>query len=266
MIKAMRSETIHLGGTARCPEDIASLHKLNLRFAEISIRDLDLFLIQKERYAALKEKLGLYYVCHGPQEGDPNDKIQLEQRYLPRLLRIISLMPELGMKILTLHCWLDSRHVKKDAVLFKIRLLDKVVEQADKAGISICLENLSESAGHLQGVLKAIPGLNLTLDIGHAQLLTRKNNACAIMEMFPERIRHIHLHDNRGGNSPIDDIHLPPGEGIIDFIPVFKKIREISYCRTMTLELKPDGIKQCLGYVQGLLQSSLSSENDLHEK
>ena len=73
------------------------------------------------------------------------------------------------------------------------------------------------------------------------------------IEKFPERIKHVHLHDNRGGNSHTDDLHLPPGEGVIDFQGLFEALRLIHYDRTVTLELKPHEIRKCLAYVSELV-------------
>ena len=93
----------------------------------------------------------------------------------------------------------------------------------------------------------------LTLDLGHAELLCEENRSPGFIEQFPGRIQHIHLHDNRGGNSPKDDLHLPPGEGVIDFAGLFEKLRRIYYDRTVTLELKPHEIRNCLAYVSEMV-------------
>jgi sugar phosphate isomerase/epimerase len=61
------------------------------------------------------------------------------------------------------------------------------------------------------------------------------------------------LHDNRGGESYLDDLHLPPGEGVVEFEEIFKRLKGIGYSRTVTLELKPAEIKKCLAYVKKLL-------------
>ena len=63
----------------------------------------------------------------------------------------------------------------------------------------------------------------------------------------------MHLHDNRGGNSPDDDLHLPLGRGIIDFKAIFEAVKSPGYSGATTLELRPDEIEQCLGYVKKLL-------------
>ena len=100
---------------------------------------------------------------------------------------------------------------------------------------------------------KALPLLYLTLDIEHAQLFTDKNLSYEFLDEYPERIRHVHLHDNRGGESYLDDIHLPPGRGIIDLNGIFKCLGRIGYNRTVTLELKTNEIGPCLDYTRDLL-------------
>ena len=73
------------------------------------------------------------------------------------------------------------------------------------------------------------------------------------LERFPERIEHVHMHDNRGGRSHLDDVHLPPGEGIIEFDSIFRKLRRIGYTGRVTLELKTEEIRGCLSSVRGII-------------
>ena len=61
---------IDLGGTARSPKDVQSLYDLGLQFAEIAITNPGEFSHLINVYKGLTDKLGLYYVCHGPREGD----------------------------------------------------------------------------------------------------------------------------------------------------------------------------------------------------
>ena len=164
-------------------------------------------------------------------------------------------MEMLSMSVLCIHFWLDARFVKKEVIVFKIGLLKRIIERATDRGIMICLENLSESASHMRKPFHELPSLNLTLDLGHAQLMTETNRSYGFMEQFPERIRHIHLHDNRGGHSYRDDLHLPLGEGIIDFKDILKNLKRIGYDRTVTLELRLPEIKKNLEYVKELLFS-----------
>jgi sugar phosphate isomerase/epimerase len=79
----------------------------------------------------------------------------------------------------------------------------------------------------------------MTLDLGHGELLTDTNTAYDFAGNYLEKIQHLHLHDNRGGNSPKDDLHLPLGEGIIDFASILPDLKAKGYQKTMTLEVKP---------------------------
>jgi sugar phosphate isomerase/epimerase len=87
-------------------------------------------------------------------------------------------------------------------------------------------------------VTEAVPGLGLTLDVGHAELITRKNRSFEIIERLRDSICHVHLHDNRGGRGSDDDLHLPIGQGIIDFTRVLEALTISGYKGTMTLELE----------------------------
>lgn len=244
---------IDLGGTARGPEDVASLYDLGLRFAEIPIGNLSKFLPLVPVYESLQKKFGLYYLCHGPKEGDPNDVEALNDVYLPKVLELFPVMQSLSMRLLTIHLWLDRRFVQKNALDSKLDILKRMVEKAAEYPITVCIENLSEEARDLEPAFHKIPALMMTLDLGHGELLCEKNRCAGFIEKFPERIQHVHLHDNRGGNSHTDDLHLPPGEGVIDFKGLFEALRRMDYGRTVTLELKPHEIRKCLAYVSELV-------------
>jgi sugar phosphate isomerase/epimerase len=247
------SRGIRLGGTARSPDDVISLHKLGLQFVEITIANPAEFLPLQAQYQAMVRETDFFYLCHGPREGDPNDIHTLEAVYFPKLLQILSIMPELEMRLLTVHLWLDPRFVREETIVYKMGFLKRLTEMASGSGITVCLENLSENADHLTEVLAATPLLNLTLDLGHAELLSTENTSFGFLEKCPERIKHIHLHDNLGGTSPDDDLHLPVGQGRIDFQKIFERLHAVRYSETMTLELRPDQIEGCLGHVRLLI-------------
>jgi sugar phosphate isomerase/epimerase len=245
--------SIALGGTARSPEDVAMLYDLGLDFAEISLKDMSNFTRSISDFVELRSKTNLFYLCHGPNEGDPNDTIYLREHYLPRILEFLDIMPMLNMSLLTLHLWVDCRFVKAPVIDLKIDLLDNIIDKARERNISICLENLSESYRDLDRIFKQLSQLYLTLDLGHAELLRPKTTAFDIIAAHPHRIKHLHLHDNIGGNSVDDDLHLSVGEGNVDFHGILGALKEAGYRGTATLELKPEEIKRCLGFVKTLL-------------
>jgi len=256
----MKDKGIHLGGTARSPDDVITLHRLGLAFAEIGVPDPERFAPLVPRYREVNRELGLYFLAHGPREGNPNDIPGLENRYLPKILHLLELVQALNIPLLTIHLWMDPRFVRPKTIAYKMDFLKRVIQRAAEKGITVCLENLSENAIHLGPVFRALPDLYLTLDLGHAQLLTEENTSFGFFDQHRDRIRHIHLHDNRGGNSPEDDLHLPVGEGDIDFEKIFAKMMAADYSGTITLELKPGEIEGCLGYVKRLLGPLLKRE------
>ena len=216
-----RKRTVDLGGTARSPEDVMALQAMKLEFAEISAKNLTNFTKDIHAFQELKEKTGFYYLCHGPDEGNPNDINALGEVYSYYVFQILELMPLLDMSLLTLHLWMDQRFITPRVVDYKIELLEKFLDKAAQRDITICLENLSENSEDLERPFTKLPSLNLALDLGHAQLLREENTSIDLIKAFPERIKHLHLHDNFGGNTPKQDLHLPLGKGSIDFEKIF---------------------------------------------
>lgn len=246
----MKSSRIRFGGTARTLEDVKSLHTLGLSFMEVPIQDPKAFFTEVESFRLLKQDLCLDFLCHGPREGDPNDREGLEKGYLPNILSLLPFMESLGMSLLTIHLWLDPRFIRKEILDYKETFLRRVLEETGEKGITLCIENLSEDASALERFFSKFPTLNLTLDLGHGELLSTTNSSYSFIEAMPERIRHVHLHDNRGGDSYLDDLHLIPGEGIVDLKDILKKLVAAGYERTITLELEPAEIKDCLERVK----------------
>ena len=250
----MKFGRIRLGGTARSLKDIKALHGMGLSIMEIPIQDPQAFAPQVASYRFLKEDLGLDFLCHGPREGDPNDREGLEKKYLPNILSILPLMESLGMSLLTIHLWLDPRFICEEILDYKETFLRRILEETGRKGITLCIENLSEDAGAVERFFRKFPALNLTLDFGHGELLSTVNTCYSFIEARPERIRHVHLHDNRGGDSYLDDLHLIPGEGIIDLKDILKKLVAVGYGGAITLELKPAEIEGCLERVKSWLK------------
>jgi sugar phosphate isomerase/epimerase len=90
----------------------------------------------------------------------------------------------------------------------------------------------------LSELLRPLPELGLHLDIGHANLLVSHNTTEALLEAFAGRLRHVHLHDNKGGSA---DLHLPLGTGTVDAPQHVRALQAAGYDGTITLEVfSPD--------------------------
>lgn len=228
-----------IGGRAHNPNEIELIAKAGLPFAEISLRDPKIF--QQESYLLkqLKDTYGLYYLAHGPEEESPWDPAGLRKKFLPLMLSLLDCAVELTISVFTVHFWLDQRFVGNSIVKEKLKILAELASHASDNGMDLCIENLSENFSDFSIAFDNIAALKMTLDVGHGELLTKKNTAYDFSMHCLEKIEHIHLHDNRGGNTPKDDLHLPPGEGIIDFPSILGNLKERGYKKTMTLEVKP---------------------------
>jgi sugar phosphate isomerase/epimerase len=102
----------------------------------------------------------------------------------------------------------------------------------------------------LAELLEAIPELALHLDIGHANLLVETNTTEDLLRVYGPRLRHVHLHDNKGGSA---DLHLPLGAGTIDTATYVRMLQKAGYDGTITLEVfTPD--KHHLAYSRDLLR------------
>ena len=99
------------------------------------------------------------------------------------------------------------------------------------------IENLPgefNNAAQLGQLLGPLPELGLHLDIGHANLQVPANTMPEILAAWGSRLRHVHLHDNRGGNA---DLHLPLGAGNVEVEAAIRALQDCGYDSTITLEV-----------------------------
>lgn len=227
-----------IGGHVHHTDDIVFLKKHGFGFGEVVLKDQDARSYWQD--LNLDSFIGphLWLIAHGPHEGDPNSSSNLLENYYPSLKETIDTTNRIGANFLTVHLWMDSRYVTGSQILIKKRVLKDLFLYAREKGVTVSVENLSESASDLEYALSENPEASITLDIGHGQLLSKSNTSFEIIKRLAGRIRHVHLHDNSGGTGVKDDLHLPIGDGIIDFEAILKSLLSSGYNNTMTLELK----------------------------
>ena len=119
----------------------------------------------------------------------------------------------------------------------KLEELRKLVGIAEENDIVLCLENTEENPREITKILDKIPNLWFCLDTGHGNIFG--NTPSDFITHLGELVQHVHIHDNHGGNSEADDIHLIPGEGNIDFDKTLQDLEKICYNGDFTLELVP---------------------------
>jgi sugar phosphate isomerase/epimerase len=119
--------------------------------------------------------------------------------------------------------------------------------------VGLMIENLPGSFNNsrqLGELLEPIPELGLHLDVGHANLLVEYNTTDEILNAYSKRLRHVHLHDNKGGSA---DLHLPLGTGTVDTAYHVRALQAKGYDGMITLEVfTPD--RRHLVYSRDLLR------------
>ena len=128
-------------------------------------------------------------------------------------------------------------HDRKFVIDRNVQSLRELLPVAQEHGIGLMMENLPGSfntARQVSELLDPIPELGLHLDIGHANLLVELNSTDELLAAYGKRLRHVHLHDNKGGNA---DLHLPLGAGTLETDHYVRSLQAVGYDDTITLEV-----------------------------
>jgi sugar phosphate isomerase/epimerase len=135
---------------------------------------------------------------------------------------------------------------KPKAVEMAVRTLENCVKVAEDHDVLICLENevprldtlpIADNPIVIPTLIETLNSENVkgTCDVGHLALSASFfgfDLKLAIVLLKPY-LRHLHLHDNKlipypvGGTQAqkgLGDLHLPPGQGLIDFKAVMKTL------------------------------------------
>ena len=245
---------ITIGCRAHTMREVHEVAGLGYPFVEVSLDDPDIVSDQIPELVEIRKTMGISFLAHYPNEDNPFDVAVLRERFLPRIKALIDLSEPLGIVKATMHFWIDKRWAPEGLIPRKLELLREIVSYATRAGIVICIENLSERFDSFQPAFDVIPDLMMTLDIGHGQLLARENTSHRFIEHCMNRIRHVHVHDNHGGTSVKDDLHLALGEGAVDYRAILSALVAGGYDSTITMEVRPadmprtmEALTSCIG-------------------
>ncbi|HLG99752.1 MAG TPA: sugar phosphate isomerase/epimerase family protein [Bryobacteraceae bacterium] len=157
------------------------------------------------------------------------------------LRRCAEVFSEIGAKWMNIH---PDRHTpwhsRNFAVDGNLESLERLHRGTERLGIGLMIENLPgdyNCTAQLAELLDPLPWLGLHLDIGHANLRVPHNTTSEILHAYGDRLRHVHLHDNKGGDA---DLHLPLGAGNIDLRSGICALQGCGYDGTVTLEVFTD--------------------------
>jgi sugar phosphate isomerase/epimerase len=152
--------------------------------------------------------------------------------------RCIELFAKIGARCMNLH---PDRHApfhpRPFVIQQNLKSFRELLPVAQENGICLMVENTPgdfNSREQLAELLDALPELGLHLDIGHCNLMVQKNTATDIIRAYGDRIRHVHIHDNKGGSA---DLHLPLGAGTLELEGPLQALQSWGYDGTITLEV-----------------------------
>jgi len=174
--------------------------------------------------------------------------------------RCIEAFSKMGAAWMNLHPDRSApMHDRSFIVERNIQSLVELLAVARDWNIGLMIENLPghfNTTAQLGQLLDPLPELGLHLDIGHCNLLTDSNTTDEILAAYGKRLRHVHLHDNKGGSA---DLHLPLGTGTVDVVRHVRTLQAGGYNGTITLEVfSPD--RHYLTYSREILRRVWDAE------
>ena len=176
------------------------------------------------------------------QEGEEGDA------YRKRLRCCVEEAAACGVSYVTAHIMNVPQYNKANPPIWSelgvSRFADIVLYAAEK-GIKVAFENVEFPQYQLQKLIERLrelapQGLGFCWDIGHEHCYPAGD--ISVPDRFGDLIIGTHIHDNYGQvNSEIvtwdDDIHIMPFDGTINYHKVGRKLKQIGYKGTITLEI-----------------------------
>lgn len=153
------------------------------------------------------------------------------------LRRCMDVFHALGACWMNIHPSLVPMQNRDFGVSRLVAILEEVMDLARGYSLGVMVENapgLFNTAEQLGELLNPLPDLGLHLDVGHTNLMTPFNTVQEIVAAHGTRVKHVHCHDNKGGNM---DLHLPLGAGTIDMRETIRTLKSCGYDGTITLEV-----------------------------
>lgn len=151
--------------------------------------------------------------------------------------RCLQVFHAVGASWMNIHPGTAQMHDWRYSINRNIESLRELIADAQGCGMGVMVENMPghfNTASEMGELLEPLPELGLHLDIGHTNLMTPCNTEGEILSAYAGRLKHVHFHDNRGGNL---DLHLALGAGNINIRESVRLLKQSGYDGTITLEV-----------------------------
>ncbi|MFW9768902.1 MAG: TIM barrel protein [Candidatus Thorarchaeota archaeon] len=249
-----------IGTFARNNEQVSSAIEKEPDFV-----DLRMDLNHSIDFAEAKRDLnraGIPCTLHLPSNPDWKP-IELSRGIVP----YIDLGRQIDAEIVTFHTMLSTLFYDDYDIDVFLQAIPLACETATESGVKLAIETLGLYYTELQLLFDEFCDMMLALDIGHGQILAKRNRALDHISSFYEKIEIVNVHDNHGSKMLDDvlemrkernvtqgeirelavryDTHLPIGEGEIDFDLIFKELKRRGYNgRFCMMSENPDAFSQ----------------------
>jgi sugar phosphate isomerase/epimerase len=230
-------------------DQIASIGKANYDFVDLTVEGPKALDIDVERILPILHQYDLGVVGHTDPclpYAYPFDKIR--KACLDELERCAEVFSALGATIMNIHpCYSRPPAMKQALVDLNIEALGPILKMSKSYGLQLVFENFRapfDKVSTHERILKAVPGLKLHLDFGHANM--GKHDGETFCRRLGPHIAHVHFSDNRSSG----DHHMPLGVGSIDWRKAVSALKGIGYDGTITLEVFCDDPNVLFQYLE----------------
>ena len=208
----------------------------------------------RRRFGEVLESLGMKGTVHAPFSdvniGSFNER--LRQASLEVVRETIELAAELGAISVTIHpghCSPVSMKNRRRYLEIHRESLRTVAEWGAEYGVRVGVENMprfpildAQTCERLRELVEDIE-IGVTFDVGHLNTTTGKFER--FLDVFRDRIIHVHLHDNSGER----DEHLALGDGTVPWVKVIPRLPKT----TWTLEVNDiESARRSLKFLKSL--------------
>ena len=240
-------------------ESLNEMVKANVKFIEVV--DDGLHALDKRRVSELKslgESYGIKYSVHAPfaDVNIASPSTPLLKAMIRRLKNSLDNARALNAYLWIFHPGLEtgiSMFYPGKAWVQNRETVQLLCKTAEDYGVKLAIENVPEpypflmkNAEHFKKFYSEFDGdVGLVLDVGHANLNGQME---LFIETFPDRLMHIHAHDNDG----TADQHLGVGYGTVNWKKFAKALKKVSYSGTVVVE-SVENVQESLRKLEVLL-------------
>ncbi len=184
---------------------------------------------------------------HAPIDGVDlsAQSLHIRRRSIELLVETMEYCRALECPLLVVHpTHTDSLNIGYEAMRRNsIMSFEELAKRAEELEVKIAVENMIDKGNgrfgsrvtELREILEAAqsPYLGICIDTGHINLLKPRVSQKREIEQAGKYLWSLHIHDNDGRR----DLHLPPGDGNIEWRQVIAGLKEVNYQGPFMMEI-----------------------------